>query len=54
MQAEVQNKFEGYPAHIAPLLLRIRILIFSIAEVQDLGAVEESLKWEHSEIWLEA
>ncbi|MCU7998579.1 DUF1801 domain-containing protein [Shewanella sp. SM101] len=30
---------------MAPLLLRIRILIFSIAEVQDLGAVEESLKW---------
>lgn len=51
---QAQNKFERYSEHITPLLLllllRIRILIFSIAEAQDLGAVEESLKWEHSEI----
>lgn len=45
MQAQVLKKFEGYPEHITPLLLRIRILIFSIAEAQYLGAVEESLKW---------
>ena len=45
MQAQVQNKFERYPEHITPLLLRIRTLVFAIAEAQDLGAEEESLKW---------
>lgn len=45
MKNEVQHKLNSYPEHIRPLLLKLRSLILEIADTQDLGPVEETLKW---------
>ncbi|WP_428243476.1 DUF1801 domain-containing protein [Gynuella sp.] len=45
MKAEVQAKFDSYPKHIKPLILKLRTLILSVAENMDLGGIEEALKW---------
>ena len=45
MHKDIQNKFETYPEPVKPLLIQIHTLIFDIAQEQDLGSVEESLKW---------
>lgn len=45
MKNEVQYKLNSYPEHIRPLLLKLRTLILEIADTQDLGTVEETLKW---------
>lgn len=37
--------FEGYPDDIRPKLLRLRAMIFQLAEALSLGEVEETLKW---------
>ncbi len=45
MNPEVESKFATYPEDIRNSLLAIRGLIFDIAAEQNLGDVEESLKW---------
>lgn len=45
MNPEVQTKFDGYPDQARNQLINIRQLIFSVAEENGLGPVEESLKW---------
>ncbi|MBV2092759.1 MAG: DUF1801 domain-containing protein [Candidatus Thiodiazotropha sp. (ex Ctena orbiculata)] len=45
MKSEVQEKFDRYPEHIIPLMFQLRDLMFSVAESQNLGEVEETLKW---------
>jgi hypothetical protein len=45
MKTEVQDKFDRYPKHVAPLLLKLRSIMFSVAEDCNLGTVEETLKW---------
>ena len=45
MKSEVQEKLDSYPEHIAPLMLALRDLIFSVTENHNLGEVEETLKW---------
>ena len=45
MKAEVQEKFDSYPKHVKPLILKLRELVFSVAEELDLGDVDETLKW---------
>jgi hypothetical protein len=42
---DVQSKFANYPQHIKVLLLAIRNLLMDIAKEQNLGDVEETLKW---------
>jgi hypothetical protein len=42
MRAEVQEKFDHYPAHIRQRVFRLRQIVFSVAEEQDLGDVEEA------------
>ena len=45
MNPEVQAKFDSYPKQAVQQLLCVRDLIKDIAENNDLGPVEESLKW---------
>lgn len=45
MKSEVQEKFDRYPEHIIPLMFQLRDLMFSVAESQNMGEVEETLKW---------
>ncbi|OEF29512.1 DUF1801 domain-containing protein [Vibrio rumoiensis] len=45
MESNVQLKFNLYPEPIQPLLFAIRALIFDIAAEQNLGDIEETLKW---------
>lgn len=45
IKSEVQEKFDSFPKHITPLMLKLRSIMFSVAENHDLGEVEESLKW---------
>ncbi len=45
MKTEIKDKFASYPEHIKPLILKLRAVIFSVAEELDLGAVGETLKW---------
>ncbi|MBV1880109.1 MAG: DUF1801 domain-containing protein [Pseudomonadales bacterium] len=45
MKKEIQEKFDSYPDQIALLLHPLRDLILKVAEDQDLGKVEETLKW---------
>ncbi len=41
----LQNKFDSYPKDAKAVLLQVRSLILGIAQQQDLGVVEETLKW---------
>lgn len=45
MNTEVEEKFKSYPDPIRKKLERLRCLILSEAEANNLGDVEETLKW---------
>ena len=45
MKPEIKAKFATYPAEAKRQLDAIRRLILAVAEENDLGAVEETLKW---------
>ena len=45
MTQKMLNKFSDYPNQIRPKMEYLRQLIYSIAEKENLGEVEESLKW---------
>ncbi|HAW92057.1 MULTISPECIES: DUF1801 domain-containing protein [unclassified Arsukibacterium] len=45
MKPEIQAKFATYPVEAQEQLKSIRRLVFSVAEENDLGTVEETLKW---------
>ncbi|GGD62860.1 DUF1801 domain-containing protein [Lacimicrobium alkaliphilum] len=45
MKPEIKAKFETYPGEAQRQLEAVRHLIFAIAEENELGAVEETLKW---------
>ncbi len=45
MEVQIKNKFDSYPKHAKAVLLQVRSLIQEIAQQQDLGVVEETLKW---------
>ena len=42
---EVAAVFNGYPSHAAEKLQTIRLLIFTVAKEENLGFIEETLKW---------
>jgi len=42
---EIKDKFSTYPAEAQRQLEAVRRLILAVAEENDLGAVEETLKW---------
>ena len=45
MKEEIQEKFDNYPEHISLLMHQLRELVLKVAEDQNLGKVEETLKW---------
>lgn len=45
MKSEVQEKFDSYPEHIIPHMLQLRTIMYNVAENNNLGEVEETLKW---------
>lgn len=45
MPLAVQQKFDSYPNHIKKPLLEVRSLILDIIDANNLGQVEENLKW---------
>lgn len=45
MKPEIQVKFGTYPAEAQEQLYAVRHLILAVAEENNLGAVEETLKW---------
>lgn len=45
MESEIQAKFSTFPVEAQRQLESVRRLIFSVAEENDLGAGEETLKW---------
>ena len=45
MQQNVKAKFEAYPENVRAHLLDLRQLIMAVAADENLGDVEESLKW---------
>ena len=45
MNKDVENIFNNYPEFIKSKLIKLRELIYIVAQEQNLGAVEESLKW---------
>ncbi len=45
MQQNVKAKFESYPENVRAHLLDLRQLIMAVAADENLGDVEESLKW---------
>lgn len=45
MELSVKKKFETYPAEVAVALLRIRTLIYRVAEQDGIHKLEETLKW---------
>lgn len=45
MLASVQQKYDSYPDLIKPLMLELRDLVFSTAAENQLGEIEETLKW---------
>ncbi|HDZ32259.1 MAG TPA: DUF1801 domain-containing protein [Pseudoalteromonas sp.] len=45
MNKGVENIFNNYPELIKSKLIKLRELIYIVAQEQNLGAVEESLKW---------
>ena len=45
MQQNVNAKFEAYPENVRAHLLDLRQLIMAVAADENLGDVEESLKW---------
>ncbi|EGI73752.1 hypothetical protein PL71_07440 [Pseudoalteromonas distincta] len=45
MNTEIENIFNNYPEIVKSKLIKLRELIYTVAQEQNLGAVEESLKW---------
>jgi len=45
MQLTVREKFDSYPEHVKSILLELRSLVLDIVHEQNLGEVEETLKW---------
>lgn len=45
MKPEIQAKFAAYPAEAQRQLEAVRLLILTVAEENELGEVEETLKW---------
>ncbi|MET6757229.1 DUF1801 domain-containing protein [Pseudoalteromonas sp. NCIMB_1079] len=45
MNTEIENIFNNYPEIAKSKLIKLRELIYTVAQEQNLGAVEESLKW---------
>lgn len=45
MKAEVKAKFDSYPEDVRERLQQLRALVLEVAAEENLGAVEESLKW---------
>ncbi|MGC9461324.1 DUF1801 domain-containing protein [Vibrio genomosp. F10] len=45
MDKNIKDKWDSYPANIAPVICRLRELILQAAKEEDLGTVEETLKW---------
>lgn len=45
MKPEIQAKFSHYPEPVKALLLNLRAVILDIITVEELGDVEETLKW---------
>jgi hypothetical protein len=45
MQSAVQEKFDSYPEHIKIVLMEVRALVLEIIHNNNLGDVEETLKW---------
>ena len=45
MNKEIVKKFDSYPVPIRKKLGTVRSLIFEVAKLNNLGAVEETLKW---------
>ncbi|GGN34170.1 MULTISPECIES: DUF1801 domain-containing protein [Marinomonas] len=45
MLPDAKAKFESYPEGVRSIMLTMRQLILSVAEENQLGAVEETLKW---------
>ncbi len=45
MKAEVKAKFESYPEDARERLQQLRALVLEVAAEENLGTVEESLKW---------
>lgn len=45
MKTEVQEKIAAYPEAAQVALLEIRSIVFDIVQQQDLGEIEETLKW---------
>ncbi len=45
MKPEIEAKFATYPVEAQKQLKNIRRLVFSVAEENGLGMVEETLKW---------
>lgn len=45
MNPNIKTKFESYPKDARRQLLCVRELIFKVAQENNLGEVEESLKW---------
>lgn len=41
----VERTFAAFPSSVCPGLLEIRQLIFEVAESEDVGPIEETLKW---------
>lgn len=45
MKASVTESFDSYPVQARHMLMRLRVLILEVASENDIGPVEESLKW---------
>ena len=45
MKAEVKTKFDSYPEDVREKLQQLRALVLEVAAEENLGTVEESLKW---------
>lgn len=45
MNADVKNKFDSYPDDIRAQMMQLRTVIFEVAASEQLGDIDESLKW---------
>ena len=45
MAHNIETKFSSYPDHIRPIMQELRSLILSVSENNELGVIEETLKW---------
>lgn len=45
MDKDVKNKLDSYPEHIKPCIEQLRQLVFSVAMEDNIGEIDECLKW---------